>query len=36
MLEETAMKNLSNQIIQSTEAADGNVAGDEPIDTYGL
>lgn len=30
------MKNQSNQIIQSSEANENNVAGDGPIDTLGL
>jgi len=33
MEEETTMTNQSNQIIQSSEANEGNVVGDEPIDT---
>lgn len=36
MKEETTMANQSNQIIQSSEANESNVAGDEPIDTLGL
>jgi hypothetical protein len=36
MKEGTKMTNQSNQNIQSSEANENNVVGDEPIDTLGL